>query len=41
LGKDYGLNHCAHFVGHAMQYEFGITCKNQNIAEKHALATAL
>ena len=34
IGKDDSKNHCAHFVSHMMGYEFGETCKNQNIIEK-------
>ncbi len=34
LGKDDSKNHCAHFVSHMMDYEFGETCKNQTALEK-------
>jgi hypothetical protein len=34
LGKENSQNHCAHFVGHMLGYEFGATCKNRTSAEK-------
>ncbi|MFP5350859.1 MAG: hypothetical protein ACLGHO_13605 [Gammaproteobacteria bacterium] len=34
LGTKHGENHCAHFVSHAMGYDFATTCKNLSSADK-------
>lgn len=37
MAKDNAQNHCAHFVGHIMEYEnFTYTCKNNTLADKQA-----
>ena len=34
IGKNDGQNHCAHFVSHALGYDFDETCKNFTFADK-------
>jgi hypothetical protein len=36
IGKDDSQNHCAHFVSHAMGYDFSTTCKNFTFDDKQA-----
>ncbi len=36
IGKDNSKNHCAHFVGHVMGYEFAETCKNFTFKDRQA-----